>query len=64
MKVKLLQGLPIDHIHGATKGRVFDVRRQEGEGRWRKVFFMGDAGEECAAFPLHECELIEEPSDE
>jgi hypothetical protein len=50
MKVKLLIDLPIDKKHGAVKGKVFDLLRIEGVGNRRKYFFIGGAGEECAAF--------------
>ena len=48
-KLKLTIDLPIATEHGATKGREFEITRREG-GRNAKVFFIGDIGEECAAF--------------
>ena len=48
-RMKLIIDLPIAKEHGATKGREFEITRREA-GRDAKVFFVGDAGEECAAF--------------
>jgi len=64
MKIRLLVDLPIDGKHGANKGRVFEVIREERGGRCQnKLFFIGDAGEECAA--LHrEWEVAKEARNE
>ena len=58
MKIKLMRDLPIGTEHGATKDRVFDLLEDRGDG---KYWFMGDAGEECAAFGF-EVEVIKEPN--
>ena len=52
--IKLLVDLPIGKNHGAVKGAVFEVTRR-GEGRNRLIYFIGKAGQECAAY-RHECE--------
>ena len=45
MKIKLIQDLPVEAIHGCRKGRVFEVVRL-GVGRESpRWFVMGDAGE-------------------
>ena len=49
-QIRLLSSLPIGSEHGATEGRVFAVVRMDPPGRNRRVYFIGDAGEECAAF--------------
>ena len=61
LKIKLLRDLPIEPHHGAKAGRIFDLLRSTGPMRRSeaKFWFMGDAGEECAAFGF-ECEEIEE----
>jgi len=50
MKIKLTEDLPIDEKHGCTKGRIFEATHIEQKGRDKRVYFVGDAGEECAAF--------------
>ncbi len=45
MKIRLEVDLPIEKIHGATKGRVFDVIRLDGN----RAVFAGDAGFEVTA---------------
>lgn len=50
VRIRLTRSLPIEKRHGADKGRVFVLVRREAEGRRRRAFFVGDAGEECAAF--------------
>lgn len=61
MKIKLLIDLPLEKKHGANAGRVFELIRTTGPQRRSaaKFFFMGDAGEECAAFGS-ECEEIDD----
>ncbi len=56
MKIKLLVDLPIDHKHGATKGRVFELLKTDGPQRrpQDKFWFIGDAREWCAALG-YEC---------
>ena len=63
MKIRLLIDLPVEKQHGCIKGRVFDVTRcdvnstsRRGAAKW---FFMGDTGEECAAF-LQEFEVVQD----
>ena len=64
MKIKLKVTLPILGKHGAYAGRIFDVVREVSGGRGEnKTFFMGDAGEECVAFP-REFEYVREKSDD
>lgn len=59
MFVRLLQDLPIDDATGAHEGRVFPCLRYDHSGRNAKAWFLGDDGNECAAFLLHECDLHE-----
>ena len=54
-KIKLLEDLPLAKKHGCLAGREYDVIRYEAG----KFFFMGDAGEECAAL-THEIKYWEE----
>lgn len=56
MKIRLKIDLPIHPVHGCTKGRVFEVIAEDEPGRGRRVYFIGDAGEECAALP-HEYDV-------
>ena len=57
-RLSLLKDLPIDDSHGCLKGREFistavsyqAAKSGGGDGRFDRVFFIGDAGEECAAF--------------
>ena len=49
MKIKLVVDLPLDPKHGATAGREFEITRED-DMQGGKVFFLGDAGEMCAAF--------------
>lgn len=51
-RIRLLEDLPIAAKHGAKKGREFDVIEVIGPLRrsMAKFWFMGDAGEKCAAF--------------
>jgi hypothetical protein len=65
MKIKLLVDLPLEAKHGATKGKIFKLIRSNGLVRHSlvKFWFLGDAGEECAAFG-NELEEIYESTDE
>lgn len=58
-RIRLLVNLPILPKHGAMKGRVFDVTRDSGPARRSEAlfYFIGDAGEECAAYGS-ECEDV------
>jgi len=58
MKIKLLKDVPVEAKHGLTKGKIFDVIRED-EGRNARIWIMGKAGEECAVFK-HEVKTIEE----
>ncbi len=58
MKIKLTKTLPLEKKHGAIEGAIFEVIKKEYR-RGSKVFFMGNAGEECATFS-HEYEVIEQ----
>lgn len=49
-KIRLLVDLPIATKHGAVKGAVFAVTRRDKIGRDRRIYFVGNAGEECAAY--------------
>ena len=57
MKIKLLKDLPLEKKHGAFKDSVFEVIEKERR-RGSKVFFIGNAGEECATFS-YEYEVVE-----
>jgi len=55
VRIKLLCNLPIQSKHGAVKGREFDIIKTEKKARGpfpstRKYWFIGDAGEKCAAW--------------
>ena len=59
MYLRLLCDLPLDERHGAITGRVFQCLRHDNTGRHAKAWFRSDAGEECAAFKMNECELYD-----
>ena len=61
MFLRLLRDLPIEEKHGATAGRVFECLRYDDRSRDRKAWFIGDAGEECAAYTNRnaECDLYD-----
>ena len=58
MRIRLIRDLPIEKKHGAVRGKEYVVTFAE-KGRGARVFFEGDAGEQCAAF-RGEYELVEE----
>ncbi len=58
MFVRLFVTLPLDTKHGASAGRVFSCLRFDEKGRTRKAWFLGDAGEECAAYIPHEADVF------
>jgi hypothetical protein len=74
MNIKLLKNLPIAPAAGATKGQVFEVTEWQNRGgksykgapRYldsfvRLVYFIGDNGDLCGAFPNRgECEETKE----
>lgn len=47
-KIELIMDLPIPEKHGCKKGRQFEVTREQHG----KVWFVGDAGDECAAWNM------------
>lgn len=47
-RIRLVVDLPFLPEHGALEGREFDADIEPGRGH--KAWFMGDAGEECAAW--------------
>lgn len=62
VRIKLLYTLPIQSKHGAVEGREFNVIKTENLERGpnpstHKYWFMGDAGEKCAAWG-HEVQAI------
>ena len=54
MKIKLLYDLPIDKIHGALKGSIFQVKRVSKE----LYYFDGVIGQECGAYS-REVDILE-----
>tara|TARA_R110000737_G_scaffold307953_2_gene315919 strand:+ start:511 stop:708 length:198 start_codon:yes stop_codon:yes gene_type:complete len=50
MRIKLIVDLPIDKIHKCFKGEEFEVTDSNRNTRGTLLYFIGGAGEECAAY--------------
>lgn len=59
MKIRLTAYIPVDPVHGLTKGKVLDVLRTSDKGG---VFVRSDAGGEVRVLN-HEYEAAPEESD-